>query len=243
MALTGFFLVGFVFVHMAGNLQMFAGAESINAYAHALKSLPWFVLWGGRLFLLAVVVIHAWTAAKLCAENREARPTPNAVETTNRAGFDSLKMGLTGSVLFAFIVFHVLHFTTHSIFPEYKEFVSLDGAPDGEQVPDVYRMVLAGFGIEWVTTVYVLCMFLLCRHLTHGVSSMFQTLGLRSESWRVKLDYFAALYGWLIFLGFVSVPAAVILQKHGALELFDSKLFHQAVSGALSSVAEGGASQ
>ncbi len=239
MALTGFFLVGFVFVHMAGNLQMFAGAEQINAYAHGLKSLPWFVLWGGRLFLLAVVVVHAWTAAKLCAENRAARPTPNAVETTKRAGFDSLRMGLTGSVLFAFIVFHVLHYTTHDVFPQYKEFVSAAGAPAGELVPDVYRMVLAGFGIEWITTVYVLCMFLLSRHLVHGVSSMFQTLGLRSESGREKLDRFAALYGWVIFLGFVSVPAAVILQKHGALELFDRELFQQAVPAALSAGTEG----
>ena len=60
MALTGVVLIGFVFVHMAGNLQMLAGQEQINAYAHALQSLPWFVLWGSRLFLLLCVVLHAW---------------------------------------------------------------------------------------------------------------------------------------------------------------------------------------
>ena len=58
MALSGFVLVGFVFVHMAGNLQMFAGAEAINTYAYQLKALPWFVLWGSRLFLLAAVVVR-----------------------------------------------------------------------------------------------------------------------------------------------------------------------------------------
>ncbi len=241
MALSGFVLVGFVFVHMIGNLQMFAGQEQINAYAHFLKSLPPFVLWGSRIFLLLAVVVHAWTAAKLCSENRNARPDSNQIETTKSAGFDSMKMGLTGSILLAFIVFHILHFTTQSINPEYKEFVTAAGAPEGERVPDVHRMVLAGFGVEWIAFAYILCMLLLCRHLTHGVSSMFQTLGLRSESWRTKLDCFASLYGWVIFLGFVSVPLAVVLQKNGMFEPFDPNLFGQAISSAtISSTPEGG---
>ncbi|MBT4667156.1 MAG: hypothetical protein HOB63_11645, partial [Opitutae bacterium] len=101
MALSGFVLVGFVFVHMAGNLQMFAGAEAINTYAYQLKALPWFVLWGSRLFLLVAVVVHAWTAAKICAENRASRPASNDVEVTKKSGWASLNMGLTGSILFA----------------------------------------------------------------------------------------------------------------------------------------------
>ncbi len=240
MALSGTVLVGFVFIHMAGNLQMFAGQEKINAYAHFLKSLPPFVLWGSRIFLLLAVIVHAWTAAKLCSENRNARPDSNQIETTKSAGFDSLKMGLTGSVLLAFIVFHILHYTTQSIYPEYQEYMTSAGAPDGEKVPDVHRMVIAGFGIEWIAFAYIICMFLLCRHLTHGVSSMFQTLGLRSESWRPKLDCFASLYGWIIFIGFISVPLAVVLQKHGAIEPFDPNLFDQAIPAAISSTEAGG---
>ena len=78
-------------------------------------------------------------------------------------------------------------------------------------------------------------MFLLCRHLTHGVSSMFQSLGLRRESWRSKLDSLATLYGWVIFFGFISIPLAVILQKHGLVEVFDKVAFDQAVPAAVSS--------
>ena len=118
MALTGLVLIGFVFVHMAGNLQVLAGQAQINAYAHSLQSLPWFILWGSRLFLLASVVIHAWTAYSLIIENRKARPDRNEVEVTKRAGWSSLKMGLTGSILLAFIVFHLLHFTIRTIYPE-----------------------------------------------------------------------------------------------------------------------------
>ena len=111
MALSGLVLIGFVFVHMAGNLQILMGQEKINAYAHALQSLPLPILWGSRLFLLAAVIIHAITAYQLVKENRRARPNQNYIETTKRAGLASLRMGLTGSILLAFIVFHLLHFT------------------------------------------------------------------------------------------------------------------------------------
>ena len=105
MALSGLVLVGFVFVHMAGNLQVLAGQEQINSYAHSLQSLPWFILWGSRLFLLAAVLVHAWTAYSLISENKIARPKANEVEITKRAGWSSLKMGLTGT-----IIWHLLSF-------------------------------------------------------------------------------------------------------------------------------------
>ena len=73
-ALTGLFLIGFVLIHMAGNLQMFAGTpDKINQYAHLLKSSP-LVLWGFRLGLLAAAVLHIWAALSLARENRIAKP-------------------------------------------------------------------------------------------------------------------------------------------------------------------------
>ena len=121
MALSGFVLIGFVFVHMAGNLQILLGQEKINAYAHALQSLPMPILWGSRLFLLLAVIVHAVTAFQLYKENRKARPQRNDIEITKRTGIASLKMGLTGSILLAFIVFHLLHFTIRLIYPEYND--------------------------------------------------------------------------------------------------------------------------
>ena len=85
MAITGIVLIGFVFVHMAGNLQILMGQEKINAYAHTLQTLPLPILWGSRLFLLVCVVLHAWTAIVLIRENRRARPNKNEVEETKRA--------------------------------------------------------------------------------------------------------------------------------------------------------------
>tara|TARA_B100000035_G_C21020158_1_gene563688 strand:- start:19 stop:750 length:732 start_codon:yes stop_codon:yes gene_type:complete len=221
MALSGFVLVGFVFVHMAGNLQILMGQDKINAYAHALQSLPLPILWGSRLFLLLAVVVHAVTAYQLVKENRAARPNRNDVEKTQRAGIASLKMGLTGSILLAFIVFHLLHFTIRTIYPEYSEMMTTVGSPDTNEIHDVYSMVLAGFQNTWISVFYVVAMFLLCGHLAHGVSSAFQSLGIRSENWRVKLELAAKAYAWVIFVGFSIVPLLVLAQNWGIVNIFE----------------------
>ena len=213
MAITGIVLIGFVFVHMAGNLQILMGQEKINAYAHTLQTLPLPILWGSRLFLLVCVVLHAWTAIVLIRENRRARPNKNEVEETKRAGLASLRMGLTGTILLFFIVFPLLHFTVRTIYPEYNELRTTVGAPVGMEVHDVYSMVLAGFQHTWVSVFYVISMFLLCGHLGHGFSSVFQSLGIRSEAWRLKIDWAAKGYAWIIFLGFSIVPILVLGQK------------------------------
>ncbi len=225
MALTGIVLIGFVFVHMAGNLQVLLGQDKINAYAHALQSLPMPILWGSRLFLLVCVVIHAWTAIVLIRENRAARPQSNDVEVTKRAGLSSLKMGLSGTILLFFIVFHLLHFTVRTVYPEYNDMMTSVGAPEGEEVHDVYTMVLAGFQHTWVSVFYIVAMFLLCGHLSHGFSSVFQSLGIRSESWRVKIDLAAKAYAWVIFLGFSIIPILVLGQTLDIISFFDPSLF------------------
>ena len=222
MALSGLVLIGFVFVHMAGNLQILMGQEKINAYAHALQSLPMPILWGSRLFLLAAVVVHAVTAYQLIKENRRARPHSNYIETTKKAGLASLRMGLTGSILLAFIIFHLLHFTIRTIYPEYSDMMTLVGSPDSNEIHDVYSMVLAGFQHTWISVFYVVAMFLLCGHLAHGVSSAFQSLGIRSETWRGKLELAAKAYAWLIFVGFSIVPVLVLAQNWGMISLFDT---------------------
>lgn len=230
MALTGLVLVGFVFVHMAGNLQVFAGQAQINSYAHSLQTLPAFILWGSRLFLLASVLIHAWTAYSLIVENRRARPNKNEVEVTKRAGWSSLRMGLTGTIILAFVVFHLLHFTIRTVYPEYAEMTTIVGSPGEDKIHDAYSMILAGFKHEAISVFYVVAMFLLCRHLAHGFSSVFQSLGLRSESWQKKLSFVSAGYAWLIFGGFSIVPISVVAQKHGFFEFYDPSAFTSEVA-------------
>ena len=95
------------------------------------------------------------------------------------------------------------------------------GSPDSNEIHDVYSMVLAGFQHTWVSVFYVVAMFLLCGHLAHGVSSAFQSLGLRTENWRVKLDLVAKAYAWVIFIGFSIVPILVLAQNWGIVSIFE----------------------
>ena len=75
MAVTGFVMFVFVIGHLAGNLQIFLGREAINRYGHFLQSNPE-LIWPARIFLLLMLVLHIWSATKLSAENKAARPIP-----------------------------------------------------------------------------------------------------------------------------------------------------------------------
>ncbi|MEL6741915.1 MAG: succinate dehydrogenase, partial [Planctomycetota bacterium] len=64
MALTGLAMVGFVVGHMAGHLQIFAGRDAYNAYAHFLQGLGG-LLWVARLGLLGAIGAHVYAAIVL----------------------------------------------------------------------------------------------------------------------------------------------------------------------------------
>lgn len=198
MALTGLVLAGFVLGHMTGNLLMFKSPEAINAYAKWLHDNV-ALLWTARTVLIISVFAHIWAGVQLTLENRAARAGGPAVDATRRATFASRTMPYSGVVILGFVVFHLLHFTLKQ--------VALGGVDFG---PDVYKMVVAGFSSKPVAVFYVVSMLLLCLHLSHGVSSVFQTLGLRNERWRGRLDVLALAYAWIVALGFVSIPLAVL---------------------------------
>jgi succinate dehydrogenase / fumarate reductase cytochrome b subunit len=198
MALTGLVLAGFVLGHMTGNLLMFKGAPAINAYAKWLHDNTG-LLWAARTVLLVSVFAHIWAGVQLTLENRAARAGGPAVEATRRATFASRTMPYSGVVMLGFAVFHLLHFTFRT--------VALGGQDFGD---DVHKMVVAGFSSRPVAVFYIVSMLLLCLHLSHGVSSVFQTLGLRNERWRGRLDFLALAYAWIVALGFIAIPLAVL---------------------------------
>jgi len=196
MALTGLVLIGFVLGHLLGNLLMFKGPAALNEYAKWLHDHPGLV-WAARTVLLISVFAHIWVGIKLSLENKGSRDGGPAVDATRRATLGSRTMPYSGVVILGFIVFHLLHFT----------FKSVAVTP---QADSVYAMVVAGFTQPAIAIFYIVSMLLLCLHLGHGVSSVFQTLGLRNERWRGRLDALAQAYAWFIALGFISIPLAVL---------------------------------
>ena len=209
MALTGVGLVLFLIVHMAGNLQMFAGQDAMNAYGVTLRKVP-LLLWVVRLGLIAIAVVHVVMSLRLKLQNRAARPVPYAFKDTVRATLASRTMVVSGLIILAFAVYHLLHFTFGVTDP--KNF----HLTDDQGRHDVYNMVVHGFQNIFVSGFYILALVLLFLHLSHGASSFFQSLGWNHPRWNAFINKFGPALAWLLCLGFVSIPIAVLV---GFIEL------------------------
>ncbi|HKP87167.1 MAG TPA: succinate dehydrogenase cytochrome b subunit [Blastocatellia bacterium] len=206
MAITGLALFLFVIAHMAGNLQIYLGRDAINAYAQFLKSKPG-LLWSARVALLALTVMHITAALQLVSENNDARPVKYAEGKPTGASLASRTIFVSGLVIFAFIIYHLMHFTFGITNPD---FLSFKDPTDPLGRHDVYQMMILGFSNIWVSAFYIISMGLLCLHLSHGVSSMFQSLGIRNKSNVHAIHRAARLAAIVVFIGNVSIPVAVL---------------------------------
>ena len=226
MAITGLVLVLFVMGHMLGNLLIFLGPEAINAYAYKLHSIPDPIMTLIRLSLLLAVGVHIWMAVLLTLENKKAKPA--GFKSKVKSTYASRTMRMSGVILLSFIIFHILHYTvrivpsmeyndavvfseiagTSNYVPLYKDAHPVIKYGEPVQTFNVYDMLIHGFKNPYVSFFYLLSVGLLCLHLAHGISSLFQTFGLRNTVWRVRLDRIALIYGLVVFLGFASIPLA-----------------------------------
>jgi succinate dehydrogenase / fumarate reductase cytochrome b subunit len=214
MAVTGFMLFLFVLGHLAGNLQIFLGPEAINRYGHFLQSNPE-LIWPARLGLLLMVGLHIWSATIISLENKAARPVGYEVYQPVGSSYASRTMLVGGSIVFVFIVYHLLHYTAEV---QYLNFTGQDFGAFMEKLPgqvpaerhDIFKMMVVGFSNVWVSGFYVLGLALLSLHLSHGASSMFQSLGWKNEAYRPFLDNAAPVVAVVIFLGYTSIPVAIL---------------------------------
>ena len=151
---------------------------------------------------------------KLSAENKAARPVAYANEPTPvAASYASRTMLMSGLIVAAFIVYHLLHFTVQVPAVNFtgKDFASLQETIQHGERHDVYGMMVAGFQVPLVSGFYLLAMGLLCLHLSHGVSAMFQSLGWKNKAYGPCIDRCAKVGAALIFLGYASIPLAVLI--------------------------------
>lgn len=205
MAGSGLLLVGFVVGHVLGNLLAFAGRDALNDYAHHLRELgP--LLWLVRAALLAAAVVHVVTSIHLSRENRAARPQRYKAQQFREATPASRSMLLSGLLLLAYIVYHLLHFTFRLTNP------GISHAIDRFGHPDVYGMVVRSFQATAISLSYILAMALLWFHLMHGIGSAFQTLGLNNERTLRAVSLGGRVLAAAIFLGYASIPLAVLFR-------------------------------
>ena len=199
MALTGLILFLFVLFHMLGNLQVFEGPEQLNYYGAALRRFPE-VLWAVRCILIIAVLLHIWASVLLALRKSRARPVGYSTKENIASTYASRTMYWSGPILLAFIIFHLLHFTTGTIHPGGR---FIEG--------DVYHNVISGFQVWYVSAWYIFSMALLGLHIRHGAWSMFQTVGFNHPRHTPILKKTALVLAAVIVAGYISIPISVML--------------------------------
>lgn len=206
-AVTGAAMILFLIGHMLGNLLVFAGPETLNAYAKKLEDLgPLLLL--ARLGLLVAVVLHVVATIQLTLASRAARPDRYRMRATREASRSSRTMLWSGLTIFAFLIYHLMHFTwgvaNDYQNPENKRYF----LPSGEH--NVYNMVIDGFNWAPASLFYIAAMALLFMHLSHGFASVFQTLGLMTPKSRPAVELAGKGVAIALFAGNSLMPLAVL---------------------------------
>lgn len=196
MAISGIVLFLFILAHLLGNLQFFEGRDKMDAYGRFLRIEP-ALLWGARITLLMMVLLHIWSSIQLALVKNRARPEGYAKKKAITSTYASRTMYWSGPIIAVFVIYHLLDFTFGVVNPGFTE-----GA--------VYDNIVHGFQNPIVSAFYIFAMALLCMHLYHGAWSMFQTLGVGSPRYTPLLRRLAALLSIAIFVGFTSIPLAVL---------------------------------
>lgn len=211
MGISGFVLVFFVTTHLMGNLQIFVGPYWINTYGQFLHERHE-VLWPARIFLITMIVLHIWSALKLRAENRAARPVGYDNNPPSfAASYASRTLMMTGIIVAAFVVFHLLHYALEV---RAANFLGIDFSTlrDSAGRPDLYLMLLLGFSRWPVSVFYIFAVGLLCLHLSHGMRAMFQSVGWKWTFGGVSHlpDRIARWFALMLFILYISIPLAVM---------------------------------
>jgi succinate dehydrogenase (or fumarate reductase) cytochrome b subunit, b558 family len=204
MAVTGIMLLGFVLVHMVGNLKLYLGAGHMNEYADWLRTigepaLPRTVfLWILRIGLIGAFFLHIVSAAQLTRMNHRARPTKyQSPRDYAAANFASRTMRWTGVIVGLYLIFHLMDLTWGNANPDFVR-------------GNTYANVIHSFQRVPVAIVYMLANLALAIHIFHGAWSMFQSLGLNNPKWNNARRTFAIGFATLIGVANISFPLMVV---------------------------------
>ena len=201
---TGLLLFGYLIIHLAGNLMVFAGQETFNHYSHTLISNP--LVPAIEILLALLFLLHIAKTVMMWTRNQAARPV--AYEQKAWAGHTSRKtvasstMIWTGLAILVFVLVHVAQI-------KYGTWYQI-GDP---AVRDLYRTEVEVFTSPIWVTVYVAAMILIGLHLRHGISSALQSLGVSHPVYTRRLVTIGTLVAVLIAGGFAVIPIWVYLTR------------------------------
>ena len=209
MAVSGLIFIGYVLVHMYGNLKAFSGQEAFNSYAEHIREIGEPILphegflWIARAVLLASLFVHVAAAVALWRRAGKARSTKYVVKKNKHSSVSSHWMRWGGLTLLLFIVWHLLNFSFGRI--------NVETGKTGDQAGDPYTLMVQSFEVPWLTAIYLLAMVALALHLHHGTWSAAQTLGLTNSAKSRRTAKAAGMVLAVVVAGgFSLVPIAVL---------------------------------
>jgi succinate dehydrogenase / fumarate reductase cytochrome b subunit len=202
MAVTGIGLLGFVVVHMIGNLHIYEGPRQVHEYAEALRDLGGhlvprtFLLWVMRLGLIGMFGLHIHSAWSLSRMSHKADRSYVGNRNYIAANFASRTMRWTGPIILLYVFFHLADLTW--------------GWVDDDWVRgDVYNNVYSSMSAVPIALIYIAANIALAIHIFHGAWSMFQSLGINNPRYNNVRRGIAQGLAGLILVGNLSFPLAV----------------------------------
>lgn len=203
MGATGLVWMGFIFVHMAGNMLIMVSPDMYNSYGNAIISNK-ILLYGTESILILAILVHVAAAISLTKSNAGARESRYKVAAHGVKGssWASRNMGLQGSIILAFIILHLITF---------KYGAHYETTVDGVQMRDLHRLIIEVFHKPGYVIWYFVALALMMFHLSHGAHSIFQSFGILERKMQDGLKKFAWTYAVVVVAGFLSQPLYVFL--------------------------------
>ena len=201
MSLTGLFLITFLVVHLAGNLQLMKsdGGESFNLYAAFMTTNP--LIKTVSYLLYTSIIVHAVWAIILTRKNRAARGAQGYAMVKNSSHWTSRNMGILGTIIFIFLVIHMKDFWAQMHWGGINKVTY-----DGKEVNDLYTVVAMAFAKPWYVLLYVISMAMLAFHLWHGFASAFKTLGLNHVKYNPVIKFVGQAFAIIVPALFALIP-------------------------------------
>lgn len=207
-AVTGLMLVLFVLVHLAGNFLLFAGLEIFNGYAKKLRD--WAeLLWLARLVLIAAFVTHVYHTIRLTLENRRAHGRGYALPNTKGdQGFAKRTMVFSGLLVFLFLLLHLVDYT----FGDKEGSPSVIHGLNNNESLGLFGLVWNSFLLQehwWRPVLYILAVSAVGMHVSHGIQSVFQSVGFHHERYMPLIIKMSLIVGVTVALGYAAIPICV----------------------------------
>ncbi len=208
MSLTGIFLILFLTVHVAGNLQLLIpdGGKAFNIYAHTMGTNPFIQVVSKLNF--AFIIVHIIWSILLTRQNMAARGVGYAASSGASSKWNSRNMGALGTVILIFLIVHLRKFWYVFKFGEVPT-TTIDGA----EVPNYFLVVNEAYSYWYYVVFYVVCLIVIAGHLNHGFQSAFQTLGLNHKKYTPFIKAVGALYSIIVPLLFALIPVMMFLRN------------------------------